>query len=319
MSRHFDRVNNRTRPALNNWSDNRPTVYRMEEPPPQVDNGGSQGYDSLLGYWHILVRHKTTLLCFALTGLALAILISLVQTPIYRARTSIEIQDFNADFMDLNKVDPTNSGANSATPDSYFQTQIKILQSDSLIERVADKMDLQLEQPASGWGAFAARVRRTLGFSEATRQPNRDAFVGLAKSNLTVRASGETRLVEVMYDSTDPKFAANFANTLVNEFTEKSQEMRWKSSERTGEWLTNHLRDMKVSMEKSEVDLQEYARASGLTTSRMPGSRSCRTNSTKRKPTEWTNRQNLKRRRASRRNLYRKRSTTQRCASTACD
>ena len=136
MSKHFDRVNNRTRAVqLSTYTDNRPTVYRMDEPV-QADNGEAQGYDSLLGYWHILVRNKVTLLCFALAGLALAVLFSLLQTPIYRARTSLEIQDFNSEFMDLKNVDPTNTGPGTAM-DSYFQTQIKILQSDSLLERVA--------------------------------------------------------------------------------------------------------------------------------------------------------------------------------------
>ncbi len=81
MSKHFDRVNNRTRAVqLSTYTDNRPTVYRVDEPA-QADNVESQGYDSLLGYWHILVRNKVTLLCFALAGLALAVLFSLLQTP----------------------------------------------------------------------------------------------------------------------------------------------------------------------------------------------------------------------------------------------
>src|ERR1700730_9432277 len=192
MSKHFDRVNNRTRTVqLSTYTDNRPTVYRVDEPA-QADNGEAQGYDSLLGYWHILVRNKVTLLCFALAGLAVAILFSLLQTPIYRARTSLEIQDFTSEFMDLKNVDPTSSGPGMAT-DSYFQTQIKILQSDSLLERVANKMDLSQERPESGWGAFATRVQRMLGMSDSTQALNKDAFVAKARQNLTLRASGQNR------------------------------------------------------------------------------------------------------------------------------
>src|SRR5215469_12112110 len=51
-----------------------------------------QSYDSLLDYWHVLFRHRVTLLSFALVALCAALLISLVQTPIYRVRTSLEIQ-----------------------------------------------------------------------------------------------------------------------------------------------------------------------------------------------------------------------------------
>src|SRR6204780_415519 len=115
MSKHFDRVNNRTRAVqLSTYTENRPAVYRMDEPV-HADNGETQAYDSLLGYWHILVRNKVTLLCFALAGLAVAVLFSLVQTPVYRARTSMEIQDFNSDFMGSKDIDPTQSNQNSAT------------------------------------------------------------------------------------------------------------------------------------------------------------------------------------------------------------
>jgi uncharacterized protein involved in exopolysaccharide biosynthesis len=125
-------------------------------------------------------------------------------------------------------------------------------------------MDLQTERPASGWGAFASKVRRMFGRSEVARQPNKDAFVGMAQTHLTVRPSGETRLVEVLYDSPDPKFAAEFANTLVSEFTELGQKLRWEASQRTGDWLTGHLQEMKANLEKQQIELQEYARSSGL-------------------------------------------------------
>src|SRR5260370_8722156 len=71
--------------------------------------------------------------------------------------------------------------------------------------------------------------------------------------------------MEVLYESPDPKGAADFGNTLVSEFIELSQEARWKSAEGTAEWLTNHLNIMKVQLEQSEAQLQDYARTSGLT------------------------------------------------------
>ena len=101
-----------------------------------------------------------------------------------------------------------------------------------------------------------------------------------ARQSSSVRATGQTRLVEVMYDSEDPKFAAQFANTLVSEFVEQSQEMRWKASQRTGEGLEAHLNEMKANLEKSEANLQAYARSSGLT---MTGKRK-----RYRRPTEGT-------------------------------
>jgi len=86
----------------------------------------------------------------------------------------------------------------------------------------------------------------------------------MAAGNLRVRSLPQTRIVELTCDSTDPRVASEFANTLVGEFIELSLESRWESTQHTGEWLTRQLGEIRVNLEKSEDRLQSYARASGL-------------------------------------------------------
>ncbi len=225
----------------------RPTVYRYVESP-SMESAASPGYDSLLDYWNILFRHRKTLLSFALVGLLGATVISLVQTRIYRVRTSLEIQ---GNSFPENRGSADSAGSYS-TPESYMETQVKLLQSESLLEHVIDKLKLQ-DQPATGWRVLTFR-----------RQPKKEELIRKIQRNLTVRTSGNSRLLEILYESPDPKGAADFANTLVSEFIELSQEERWKSAESTAEWLTNHLNIMKTQLEQSEAQLQDYARTSGL-------------------------------------------------------
>ena len=220
-----------------------------------------QSYDSLLDYWHILFRHRITLLSFALVALCAALLISLVQTPIYRVRTSLEIQ--SSGFSELKSADSASS-ANYASPESYVETQVKLLQSESLIEDVIDKMKLHKEQPTTAWGQFASLVHRIFAFSKVSRLPERERLTRQVQQNLTVRSSGNSRLLEILYESPDPKLAADFTNTLVSEFIELTQEARWKAAQGTAEWLTNHLDQMKAQLEASEARLQDYAHTTGL-------------------------------------------------------
>ena len=218
------------------------------------------GYDSLVDYWHILFRHRIILLKFAAAGLLGAILISLIQTPIYRVRTSLEIQ--GASFMETKNGN--DSGENYASPESYVETQVKLLQSETLLEHVIDKLKLQNDQPTTGWHAFMSRLRHTFQLPSSSKLPEREKLMREIQKNLTVRTSGNSRLLEVTYESPDPKGAADFANTLVSEFIELSQEERWKAAQGTAEWLTNHLDKMKSQLEQSEAALQDYARTSGL-------------------------------------------------------
>jgi succinoglycan biosynthesis transport protein ExoP len=241
------------------WNEQRPALYKHAESP-SSEVGGSAGYDSLLEYWQILFRHRKTLLSFIGAGLVAAILISLIQTPIYRVRTSLEIQ--GTGFLETKG--PNDTGGNYASPESYVETQVKLLQSESLLEHVIEKLKLQNEQTKTGWRAFTWRVHHMFQFSNASGLPEREKLMKEIERNLTVRTSGNSRLLEVTYESPDPKGAADFANTLVSQFIELSQEERWKSAQGTAEWLTSHLDKMKAQLEQSETEMQEYARTSGL-------------------------------------------------------
>lgn len=247
------------RPAeLGLRSEQRPSVYRHARTS-TAEAASPPGYDNLLDYWNILFRHRKTLLSFLLAGVLGAVVLSLIQTPIYRVRTSLEIQ--GPSFLESKGTNDSSAG--DAMTESYMETQVKLLQSESLLEDVVDKLKLH-QQPLTGWAAFKAHLRRIFK-PKTSSLSEREESIRQIQRNLTVRTFGNSRLLEVMYESPDPKGAADVANTLVSEFIELSQEARWKSAEGTAEWLTNHLNIMKAQLEQSEANLQDYARTSGLT------------------------------------------------------
>src|SRR5882724_790420 len=143
--------------------------YQRYEPS-IYDAPDSRGYDSLLEYWHILFRHRMTLLRFVGVGLVAAILISFIQTPIYRVRTSLQIQ--SSGFGE--QKGPGEGGESYTSPESYVETQAKLLQSESLLEHVADKLKLQSNEATSGWGGFMARVRNTFHLSKGSSLSQRE-------------------------------------------------------------------------------------------------------------------------------------------------
>jgi succinoglycan biosynthesis transport protein ExoP len=96
-----------------------------------------------------------------------------------------------------------------------------------------------------------------------TKDP-RNGQLKMASKETKARASGQTRVVEVLVSSTSPQVAAEYANRLTQEFIEQSMEARWQMTQRTGEFLTKQLDEMKVKLERSDNALQGYARHSGL-------------------------------------------------------
>src|SRR5208283_3701980 len=62
------------------------------------------GAGSLLEYGQMLRRRKGTLLLITCLGLLLSLLLTLPQTPVYQAHTTLEIQNLNEDFLNMRNV-----------------------------------------------------------------------------------------------------------------------------------------------------------------------------------------------------------------------
>lgn len=219
-----------------------------------IDENPSFG---LMDYWEGIRRYKLVILAFVVVGAMGALLLSFLQTPMYRAHTSLEVEDLNENFQNLKDNDPT---AQVVPPESYFQTQVKILQSREMIELVIDKLNL-MQRMAPHKHVWSGLIHHT-----STPDPalQREQMVDSMQKNLTVQAWGESQTAEIFYDSPDPRLAADVANTLVQTFIDESRELRWNSTQNTAEWLTGHLNELQKNLDASEAKLQEFARSTGI-------------------------------------------------------
>lgn len=212
---------------------------------------------SLLDYWEGIRRYKLMILAFVAMGAMGGLILSFLQTPMYRAHTSLEVEDLNENFQNLKDTDPT---AQIPSAESYFQTQVKILQSREMIELVIDKLNLMQ--------SMAPHKHFWSGWIHHNAEPNpalqREQVVDGIQKNLTVQAWGESRTAEIFYQSPDPKVASDVANTLVQTFIDESREIRWNSTQNTAEWLTGHLKELQKSLDSSEAKLQDFARSTGI-------------------------------------------------------
>lgn len=246
---------------------------------PIQPNYGPQGYPQdfqeepeegvgLIEYWRILRRRKGTLILLAGAGLLLAVLVTLPQTPVYQAKTTLEILEMNQNFMGMNNVQQVSETAGFNLM-ADIQTQIKILQSDSLTSRVLGEMRVKdPERDGTSEGPLEqGRVtawRRALNLPEAAQVDARTTAVKMAAKTLKARAAGQTKIIEVLVDSTDKQVAAEFANKLTEAYINQNMEARFQMTERTGQFLAKQIDEMRGKLERSEDALQEYARRTGL-------------------------------------------------------
>src|ERR1017187_7409475 len=102
----------------------------------------------LLGYLRVLLRSKGVLLLLTGAGLMAGLAVSYLQTPVYQASASMEIQGLNGDYLNLKAFDPTTA-FQDYSPEGEILTQARIMERDALLERVTAAIKSRASSTAS--------------------------------------------------------------------------------------------------------------------------------------------------------------------------
>src|ERR1700674_5042411 len=141
-----------------------PRRQYMEVPFPEVFE--EPGPNQLLEIWQIVRRRKGPLVLIVFLGLLTSLLVTIPQTLIYQARGSIEIQNLNENFLNMRNVSPTADDGGSSVSGSDVQTQSRILQSESLLDRVVAKLNLGKKLFSEEGSGRLSAWRKALGLPE---------------------------------------------------------------------------------------------------------------------------------------------------------
>ena len=230
-----------------------------------------QEVPGLLEYWRAIQKRRATILTTLFVVFAIGLFATLKQKPVYKARALIEIQKENPDIPTLQELFQVEN-----ISDTYLETQYRILKSENLARRVIFQLGLEkiseFGKPAAAAAPASASQQQKAPavqeFSVRRDSPrNADTNNEVLKKfqeKLDVEPLKRSRLVEVTFESNDPKLAAQVVNTLASAYIDQNLEARWDASQKASEWLSQQLQDMKGHLEKSEDELQKYARDNGL-------------------------------------------------------
>lgn len=229
--------------------------------PVEQESGTGPSSETLLDQWYLIRSHMRLILTTAVLMGAVGLLLTLRQTPIYQARTSLELQGVNESMLNIG-IGQVDNGSAIFSPETYVQTQVRILNSASLRQRVIAK--LKKENPGRIYYELdlLSSWRKALGLKVKGSQHR--VRNGLPPLSLQVRVLPSTRVLDIICDSPDAVFASDFSNALANEYIEANLEARWDAAQRTTFWLTRQIEELRTTLKVSEDQLQAYSRKAGL-------------------------------------------------------
>ncbi len=180
-------------------------------------------------YLWALRRRKWPLLLFVVFAVAATIIVSSRMTPYYESTATVDVDR----MVPTAVVGQESSSRASSMNDSDFflATQVKLIQSDSVLRPVAQKLKIPLKG-----------------------RP--DAPVKLPR--LAVTRPTRTYLLQISYRSPDPKLAADVANAVAESYKNHSYEIRYQAARDLSAFMTKPLEDLQARMERSSAALSVF-------------------------------------------------------------
>ena len=225
----------------------------------------------LLAYWRILVKRRRMIASVIAGALALALLVTLMTQPMYRAMALLQVE------KDGPPIVPTSGMQVYDSWDPQFlATQYELLRSRALAERVANELDLDAQALENlsdpGWFSRVLGLLRP-GQQQAQVSEQRKArsaqsllseATGVVQGGLSVIPVKDARLVRVGFDSPDPQFSVRVANAVAEAFIASTIERKMGTTSYAKTYLEDQLAQTKTKLEESERKVVEFAQQEGL-------------------------------------------------------
>ena len=186
-------------------------------------------------YVSILLRRKWMVISFFIITVGLITCITLKQTPIYRASSTIIIDVQSPDILavkDIITLGETNYFAYKA----YIETQQEIIRSRRIAYHVLKNLGL----------------RDTEEFKKA-----KDPLDALLKK-LKVELIRDTRILKISAEDKNPKQAARIANEFAKIYVDSNIDLKIQASTDAEAWLRKEVDKQKAKVRDTEISLQDY-------------------------------------------------------------
>jgi capsular exopolysaccharide synthesis family protein len=226
--------------ASSGSTNNPPAVACYAPVAPQQESEVETPSVPLSHYVWIFRRHLWKIVAFVASCVLATAIISARLQPIYESTATVDI-DRQAPAEVVGQ-DSTHSAVGDT--ETFLATQIKLIQSDSVLRPVAEQYHLLNVEGQSRHQS----AQKSQALAEAP--------VSLSRLKVT-RPTG-TNLLLISYRATDPRLAADVCNAITNSYLAHTYNIRIRSSASLSSFMEKQLDELKAKMEKSNQALAQF-------------------------------------------------------------
>lgn len=220
-------------------------------PPVERADAAAQPDVSLATLWRIFMEWRWLILGAVAIGIAAAVVITLLRTPMYRAQATLEINPPSVEVMEGD--DERRADRNDA---QFLETQYGLLKSRNLAARVAQDLNLASNPE------FVPQ--------DDPRPVREKAAVQKLQAGFDVDPVPNSRLITISYSSSSPALTAEIVNSFARSFINSNLERRYDASSYARDFLSRQIAKVKADLEKSERQVVAYAQSAGIVEPGVP-------------------------------------------------
>jgi len=210
---------------------------------------------TLMHYWQIVWKHRFIILIALGLCLALGAAATMLTTPVFTGKTTLQIDRESAKVINLQDVVPDERPSQG---EEFYQTQYGLLKSRALVDRVITDVGA-LNSPDLLEAIGVEGTLKTHSHDAQERRLFHETVLRAFAARLQINPVRGSRLVNVQFNSTDPQVAARIANSFAENFIASNLERRFESSSYAREFLEKRISQLKSKLEDSERQIVAYA------------------------------------------------------------
>src|SRR4051794_7664324 len=238
------------------------TSYRADSQP-GLEARASQLRAVLFKCLPLGLKYKLVFACVCCVSLLIGFVVTFLTTKIYSAATTVKI-----DRVVPKVVNTQTSLVESSSEPGFWQTQLELIKSRSLAERIASSLNLaQTEFVSAGSPGLWSRITGRAAPKEAdtaSLQVRQAQAVGKVMGGLSVQPVALSSLVRIRYQSTDPDWAQRISVAAAEQFERSTLDRRFSATRHARAFLEERLQQLKVKLQDSEKQLIDYAQERGI-------------------------------------------------------
>jgi len=215
----------------------------------------SRGRD-LREYLHLLLKRKWWIIGSFLSIFLLVAVYTFIRTPIFRTTATLQITQDNLGSQ-VSIDDKLSKLTGSDSLEKFQQTQYKILQSQSLAQRVINALNLKDH-------ADFKSIRGNNPDKSETEID--DLMIERFLKKLEVNPVRNSYLAEVSFQSPDRAMAQKVVNAIADEYMYLSIDRRNESFALVRKWLDKQLQEMAAKVQEAQKKLYKFGQQTDIYT-----------------------------------------------------